>query len=396
MEKCGNVLEQKSRIKVLRGGRGGGRSWSVARYLLGRTIGHPLRILCTREIQNSIRDSVYKLLVDQIHTLKFEPFFDIKQDVITGSCGAEFIFRGIRQNIEEIKSMEGIDVAWLEEAAKASSTSLDILIPTIRKDNSELIFTFNPESETDPVYERYVKNHPPNCVSEEINWRDNPWFPEVLKEEMAYCKLTDFDKYEHIWEGKCKGYAEACIFKGKIEVTDFPDPDPNTRFFLGMDFGYSNDPSVLIRMFTVGNTLYIDREAYGRGVEVEELVPFCKSVPGAFPLDDRMPSWPIIADSARPETISYLQRQGFNIEGAKKGKGSVEDGIQFLRSFEKIVIHSRCVGTIDDFQNYRWRQDRVTNTIMPIPADGSDHAPDAARYGLEKWLGGHSTIWDVL
>lgn len=351
----------------------------MARYLLLKGIEGKKRILCTREVQNTIRDSVYRVLVDQIHILGLESLFVIKAETLSSVFGSEYLFKGIRMNIEEIKSTEGIDVCWLEEGAKASENSMDVLIPTIRKEGSEIIITFNPDSEKDPVYHRFVKNPPPDCIPKEINWRDNPFFPDVLRREMEYCRKADYDKYLHIWEGKFKTYSDDCIFKGKVVVEEFETPKDVERFFYGADFGFSVDPTVLVRCFIQDNILYIDQEAYGYGIEVDDLPAFFKKVEN----DNR---WKIVADSERPDTISYLRKQGFNIAGATKGKGSVEEGIQFLRSFDKIIIHPRCTGTAEDFENFRWKRDRVTVEILPVPKEGSDHAPDAVRYALESWI----------
>ena len=144
-------------------------------------------------------------------------------------------------------------------------------------------------------------------------------------------------------------------------------------------------------MFIKDRKLYIDYEAYGHGVELMDLPQFFKTVPGSFEAD-----WKIIADSARPDTINFLDQKGFCIEGAEKGKGSVEDGIEFIRSFEEIIIHPRCRGTKDNFENYKWKQDKITGEILPIPAEGSDHAPDAVRYALEPYIKKKVTIFDVL
>jgi hypothetical protein len=187
---------------------------------------------------------------------------------------------------------------------------------------------------------------------------------------MEYDKRVDYEKYEHVWLGMVKKYGEAVIFKDKVLIEEFPEPEYGTQFFFGADWGYAVDPTCLIRMFMKENTLYIDHEFYAVGVEINELPQAFESVP-------QSKKWKIVADNARPETISYLYNRGFNIEGSKKGKGSVEDGIQFLRSFEKIIIHPRCKGTIGDFKNYKWKQDKATNEILPIPVDSSNHAPDA-------------------
>ena len=396
MGPCQEVLNQRARYKVLYGGRGAGRSWSVARYLIGLASANKKRILCTREVQNTIKDSVFKLLTDQIVILKLQDYFKVGADTLKSKVGSEFLFKGLRQNIQEIKSTEGIDIVWVEEGEKVSRNSWDTLIPTIRKEDSEIIVTFNPDVEKSDTYQRFVVNTPPSTAIRLVNWHDNDWFPEVLKHEMEYCKTTDFDKYEHIWLGKCKGYSEDCIFRGKVRVEEFETPD-QVQLYYGADFGFSKDPSCLIRMFILGPeqgpTLYIDHEAYAHGIEITELPAFFRTVPGIGP---DTPNWKIIADSERPDTISYLHNEGFDIEGAEKGKGSVEDGIQFIRGFKEIIIHPRFVHTIEDFENYRWKRDKITDEILPIPKEGSDHAPDACRYALERYIKRVVSCWDVI
>ena len=386
--KCIPVLQAPSRYKVLRGGRGGGKSWAFARYVTVLAAFRTLRILCTREMQNSIRDSVYRLICDSINDLKLDRFFNIQRDTIQGRFGSEILFKGLRHNISEIKSLEGIDICWVEEAEKVAEDSWTILIPTIRKENSEIWVSFNPVSAKSATYMRFVLNPPPDCLSAELNYPDNPCFPEVLRKEMEYDKRVDFEKYEHVWMGKVKAYAESCIFK-RVRVEEFPEPSDGTQFYFGADFGFSVDPSCCIRMFIKDNRLYIDYEAYGHGVEIAQLTGFFRSVP-------QVERWKIVADSQRPDTISHIRNEGLDIEGAEKGKGSVEDGIQFLSSFEEIVIHPRCKGSISDFQNYRWKQDKITNEILPIPLDTSNHACDAARYGLEKYVKRKVSCWDVI
>jgi phage terminase large subunit len=377
-EKAQIVIGSKARYKVLEGGRGSGKSYSFADALIARAAHEKLRILCTRETQNSIKDSVHKLLSDRISELQFDRFFVIQKDSICSTSGSEFIFKGLHHNISEVKSTEGIDICWVEEAERVSDFSWTVLIPTIRKENSEIWVSFNPEDENSATYTRFVNNPPPDCKSVHLTFRDNEMFPNVLRREMEYDKRVDPDKYEHVWEGKTKGYSSACIFKGKIKVEAFDTPD-KVQFFFGADWGFSGDPSVLGRMFIRENRLYIDYEAYGFGVEINELETFFDSVPASR-------KWDITGDSERPDTISYLAKKGFNIKGAGKGKGSVDDGIAFLRGFEEIVIHPRCPGAIDNFKNYKWKVDKVTGRILPIPAEGSDHWPDSARYALEKYI----------
>jgi phage terminase large subunit len=310
--------------------------------------------------------------------MKIEDYFIITQDSIRSRYGAEIIFRGLRNNITEIKSLEGVSIAWIEEAEKVSQESLDLLVPTIREKGSEIWVSFNPESEHSPVYKRFVKQQRPDTITGFINWFDNDFFPEVLKKELEYDRRVDYEKYLHIWEGQVKQYSDVCIFKNKITVEEFETPE-DIQLYFGADWGFSNDPTVLVRMFIQDTKLFIDYEFYAVGIEITELERAFDTVPESR-------TWTIRADSERPDTISYMRQRGFNIVGAEKGKGSVEDGIQFLRSFEQIVIHPRCRGAIDNFLNYRWKQDRITQEVLPIPADGSDHVPDSARYALEPYI----------
>lgn len=307
-----------------------------------------------------------------------DDYFIITQDSIKSRYGAEIIFRGLKNNISEIKSLEGISIAWVEEAEKVGESSWEILIPTIREEDSEIWVSFNPESEASPAYKRFVTNTREDYAVGFVNWQDNEYFPEVLRREMEYDRKVDYEKYLHVWEGQVKKYGEACIFKGKIIVEEFETPQ-DAQLFFGADWGFSNDPTVLGRMWIKDNNLFIDHEFFGHGVEINELERAFDTVPGSR-------KWKITADSERPDTISYMARRGFHIVGAEKGKGSVEDGIQFLRGFEKIFIHPRCRGAVDNFSNYKWKQDKITQEILPIPADGSDHWPDSARYALEQYV----------
>ena len=376
--KVQRVLGRKSRYKVLEGGRGGGKSTPTADALVVKAANEKLRILCTREMQNSIRDSVHRLLCDRIEALGLSEFFVIQRESIVSLCGSEFIFKGLRHNISEIKSMEGVDICWCEEAEKISKDSWETLVPTIRKENSEIWVTFNPEDEKSATYQRFIVNPPPDCLHAHVTYKDNKYFPDVLRKEMEYDKRVDYEKYMHVWEGQLKKYGDGCIFKGKIRVEEFI-ADKDTEFRFGADWGFSNDPTVLTRCFIKDNRLFIDFEFYAIGIEITELERCFDTVPESR-------KWRIVGDSERPDTISYLARKGFKIQGAEKGKGSVEDGIEFLRGFEAIIIHPRCRGAIDNFSNYKWKRDRISQEILPVPADGSDHSPDSVRYALEAYI----------
>ncbi len=375
------ALFNPMRYKVFYGGRGGGKSWQIADALISLAYSRKTRILCTREIQNSIKDSVHKLLKDRIDAIGLSDWFSITDKEIKSSVGSEFIFKGLKHNINSVKSTEGIDICWVEEAQTVSKDSWDILTPTIRKEASEIWVSFNPKEEDDPTYQKFIVNPPDNCISIEVNYDDNPCLPDTLRQEMEYCKKTDLEAYYHIWKGKPKKLSEAIIFKGKYEVFAFDDElyKQAGRLFYGGDFGFANDPSTLIRCFILDNCLYIDYEAYGVGVELDEMPSFYESVP-----DSR--KWPIKGDNSRPETISFIKKQGFNIAPAKKWQGSVEDGIAHLKSFKKVIIHERCKHMADEARLYSYKVDKKTGDILPIIEDKHNHCWDAVRYALDGYI----------
>jgi len=372
------LLNEDWRYKVAYGGRGSGKSYAFADSCLIKALLKPLRILCARQLQTSIRDSVHKLLCDRIFALGMSEWFYITREAIKCKNGSEFIFKGIQNNVMEIKSMEGVDICWVEEAQSVSDESWEVLIPTIRKEGSEIWISFNPDREDDATYKRFIKQPPPDCKSVLVNYMDNPYFPDVLRKEMEYCKKIDYARYEHIWLGQTIMETEAQIFKGKFEVVDF-EADEGTEFFYGADWGFANDPTALIRCFIENNCLFIDYEAGGVGIEMEEIPKLFDTIP-----DSR--KWKIRSDCARPETISYVARHGFKCIGAKKWKGSIEDGIEYMRSFEKIYIHPRCKHIIEEFKFYSYKKDRVSGDILPIIVDAWNHYIDATRYALEPYI----------
>ena len=675
-EKLQFLLTEKHRYKVAYGGRGSSKSFSMILASIARALQQKTRILCVRQFQNSIADSVYKLICDNIYRLKLDKFFTITQNSIRGTNGSEYIFKGIHNNVQEIKSLEGVDLCLVEEAQNIPDESWEVLIPTIRKEGSEFWICFNPQREDDATYRRFVKNPPDDCKTVLINYVDNPWFPEVLRKEMEYCKRVDYPKYEHIWLGKTVMETEAQIFKGKFEILDF-EAEPYTEFYYGADWGFACldgdtmiatnkgdvllknikvgdmvltrdgykkvlfsknkgkkevfrlelgdksyiigtgdhriftkngwtridklsereelcqkkctlmglfikgvqtvntritsiikpenkigyiigicgntimekfqktmtstismgthlitklktlyvsvkknikkfitkinlvlfqkrlwkntgksmdiqkktgqkeeknrlqlpkidvvyvksakknlrlpmfiknfvahvveksqtlgiisknlsakyvvkrlwhlltakeklvqtnvhinlvplkeqrevyditvengeyfangilvhncDPTAVTRCFIENNCLYIDYEAGGVGVEMEELPQLFDKVP-----DIR--NWKIRADAARPETISYMARHGFNCVAAEKWKGSIEDGIEYIRSFEKIYIHPRCKHVYEEFKYYAYKKDRVSGDILPIVVDAWNHYIDSLRYALQPYI----------
>lgn len=386
-------LYEPHRYKVFYGGRGSGKSWAVARALIAISDFCKVRVLCCREIQNSIRDSSYQVLKDMAERMGLADRFWFKESEIEHlTTGSKFIFSGLLRNENSIRSKEGIDICWVEEASSVSQKSWDVLTPTIRKPGSEIWLTFNPLTTDDPT-NRFLENPPPNAVVHKVNYLENPFFPDTLRAEMEWDKQNDFEKYLHVWEGFPLTVSDAQIFKGRYTVESFDEDlwKKADRLFFGADFGFAKDPSTLVRCFIYENRLYIDYEAYGVGVEIDELPELYRSVPGAD-------KWPIKADCARPETISYLaNRAGFDISAADKWQGSIEDGIAYLKSFEKIVIHPRCKHTADEFRLYSYKTDRLTQEVLPVILDKHNHCLDGLRYGLSDYIRNPDSIyWERL
>jgi len=223
-------LFEPKRYKVAYGGRGGAKSWGFARALLILGASKQLRILCAREIQKSIKDSVHQLLKDQIIALSLESFYSVTNTAIVGKNGTQFGFEGLKHNITNIKSWEGADICWVEEAHTVSKSSWDVLIPTIRKEGSEIWLTFNPELEEDETYQRFVVSPPPDSIITKINWSDNPWFPDTLKQEKDYLKEKDHAAYLNVWEGHCKAAVEGAIFASEMDKASERTPEyPDSR-----------------------------------------------------------------------------------------------------------------------------------------------------------------------
>ena len=387
-EKLLFFLSKKARYKIAYGGRGSGKSWAAARCLIVLAMQSKIRVLCTRQLQTSIANSVHKLLSDSIQELGLSDNFEITRDQIRCKNGSEFFFKGIQNNINEIKSIEGINYCWVEEAQSVSENSWEVLIPTIRKENSEIWVTFNPDREEDATYQRFVINPPPDTISRLVNYSDNPWFPDVLRKEMEYCKEVDYGKYEHIWLGKTVIDTDAQIYHDKFELKEFKTPD-DAIFYYGADWGFANDPTAVVRCFIKDQCLYIDYESGGVGVEFEELPALFKKIP-------EINKWEIRCDSARPETISYMSRQGFRTVACPKWSGSVEDGIEYIRSFRRIYIHPRCKHTYEEFKFYSYKQDKNTGDILPVVLDKDNHYCDALRYALNPYIQKNVSILSVL
>ncbi|BAF69579.1 PBSX family phage terminase large subunit [Nitratiruptor sp. SB155-2] len=371
------ALVKPYRYKVYYGGRGSAKSYNFALTLLVLASKQPLRILCAREFQNSISDSVHRLLSDLIDKYHLPNFEVTQREIRNKLTGSEFIFKGLRHNIQSIKSTEGVDICWVEEAQTVSEESWQILIPTIRKPGSEIWVSFNPYFVEDPTYQRFVVNPPSNAFVKKVTYKDNPYFPDVLREEMEYDKKTDYERYMHVWEGECITYSDAQVFRDKFAI-DTIDVGNSKEVYYGADWGFAVDPTTLVRVWVVGEYLYIDQEAYKVGCTLDDTPSLFDKIVGSR-------SHIIRADSSRPETINFLNSRGFTIKPAPKWPGSVEDGIEFMKSFKKIIINPNCKHTAEEFRLYSYKTNSAGD-ILPQLEDKNNHCIDAIRYALSPLI----------
>ena len=373
-------LFRPSRYKSLHGGRGSAKSWTVAGALLVQALEKPLRVLCTRELQVSIKDSVHRLLADLIgkHGLggpNGYPY-NVLNNEIRAVNGSLFLFEGIKHNVSKIKSLEGIDRLWVEEAQSVSEESWQTVIPTIRKPGSEIWLIWNPYLDTDPTYKRFIVSPPPDCWSLEVNWDRNPWLSDELRREKDYLYSVDPEAAAHVWGGKTVRVTGAQVLRGRYVVESFEPGKDWSGPHYGADWGFSVDPTTLIRCWVNQRTLYVEHEAYAVGCDLDDTPALFDTVPEAK-------KHTIRADSSRPETISHMRRHGFMLLPATKGPGSVEDGVEHLRSYERIVIHPRCTNTAQEARLWSYKTDRLSGDVLPKLDDKHDHCWDAVRYALE-------------
>lgn len=370
-------LWQRKRYKGAHGGRGSGKSHAFAEMLVVKAASTKgLRAACVREVQKSLKNSVKLLVEDKIKALGVAHLFTVLEAEIKTPGGGVIMFQGMQNHTaDSIKSLEGFDVAWVEEAQSLSQRSLDLLRPTIRKPGSELWFSWNPNRPTDPVDVLLRGDSPPqDSVVIEVNWNDNPFLPPELKADLEDDRRRDPDKFLHVWEGHYSLNSEARVFRN-WKVEEF-EPAANAVHRFGADWGFAIDPTVLVRCHVEGRKLYVDAEAWQVGCEIDKTPALFDTIPGSR-------KWLIRADSARPETVSYMKRQGFRITSAIKGVGSIEDGIEFLRSFD-IIVHPRCTKVAEELTLYAYKVDDHTGEILPVLDDKNNHTIDALRYALEE------------
>ncbi len=369
-----------SRYKLVYGGRGSAKSETVGRVLLSRGMQEPRKVLCAREFQNSIRDSVHSTLKDIIYSDGLDNHYKVSANSIEGINGTQFIFKGL-QSYNSIKSIPNITDLWVEEAQTMSEDSFRIVIPTIRKEGSEVYFTLNPENEEDVIYREFLAHEKrKNVLRISANWKDNPFFPEVLREEMEYLYSVNPDLAEHVWGGQLRKNSDSQVFAGKYVVESF-DETKLGQAYSGSDWGFSNDPMAYVRCYVQGEVLYIRYAKHGKRIELPHIADWLEQFP-------EVKLNRIRGDSARGDIISMLANSKFNIVGAKKGKGSVEQGVDYIKGFRRIIIHPDAMDALSEFKNYSYVVDKRTGQVGRDLIDAFNHIIDALRYALEPFIFG--------
>ena len=379
-------LFQPNRYKILYGGRGGAKSWAVARALVSIAATRPLRVLCARETQKSIQESVHRLLKDQIGLLGLDPLFEVQETRILGKNGSEFSFAGIRQQgVANLKSFEGVDVCWVEEAHVVTKRSWDVLIPTIRKPGSEIWMTFNPELDTDETYTRFVLQPPEGAWVCEVNYSDNPWFPPELEKERLHFQARDPVGYDNIWNGKPRAAVEGAIYANEIDALQkrggftVVNHDPMLLTHTVWDLGW-NDLTVIAMVQRAASELRVIGCLMRSFSTYDDDIAELRKLPYRWGTD-----W--MPHDARAKTKSS---GGKSAEEIVRGLGrnvrivpehSVENGIKLARTiFPRLWVDKGCVELVNSWKRYRrHKSPDGLRTGEPVHDDAS-HGSDVLRY----------------
>lgn len=374
------------REAAIYGGRNSLKSHTVARYLLIRARMDKTRIFCGREFQNSIADSSHQLLADLIQKYELTDFRVTDKDIINEITGSDFIFKGLRNNVQSVKSIEGIDIAWVEEAQTISEASLEILTPTVRKEGSQIIYTYNRLRPKDPVHQRLVIDGRPNTLVLNVNYdvaMKYGWMSQALIAEMEDDRFKRPEVFQHKWLG------EPSTMKGLIYPNWKKIPKVPAEAKLlgdGLDFGYTNDPTAIIDVYKWNNAYILDEVAYERGLSNKQIANRIRVARGLDPVDDHNNTFVgktehlTVGDSSEPKSIDDVAQYGVAIIGATKGKDSVNNGIQRMQELE--IYYTETSHNIEEEQlNYFWRVNKEDKSLN-VPIDAYNHAMDAARYKI--------------
>lgn len=368
-----NLFNNDWREAAVYGGRYSLKSHTIARVLLIRARQKKTRVACFREFQNSIADSSYQLLVDLIKEYNLGDFQITNNSIINTLNGSDFIFKGLWNNEQSIKSIEGIDIAWVEEAQTVSEKSLEVLTPTVRKNNSQIIYTYNRLLEEDPVHKRLVLEGRPNTLIINVNYDiaiKYGMMPEVIRLEMEDDKKKRPGLYRHKWLGEPHNM-ERKIYKDWAIIDEIPHEARLERY--GLDFGYSNDPTAIVAIYKYNGGFIFDEITFQKGLSNKQISDILLNVPHAL----------VIADSAEPKSIDEIKSYGIYILPANKGQGSINQGIQYVQD-QRCSITKRSFNILKEYRNYLWRTDK-DGKILNVPDEGFDHSMDAIRYALESF-----------
>ena len=361
------------REAAIYGGRYSLKSHTVARFLLIRARQRKTRVACFREFQNSISESSYQLLADLIRQYELNEFEITNNSIISKINGSDFIFKGLWNNEQSIKSIEGIDIAWVEEAQTVSEKSLEVLTPTVRKDGSQIIYTYNRLLEEDPVHNRLVIQGRPNTLIINVNYDialKYGMMPDVIKLEMEDDKERRPTLYKHKWLGEPYNLERKIYKDWKMDVEKIPHEARLERY--GLDFGYSNDPTAISAIYRYDGGFIVDEVCHQKGLSNKQIADILVNLPRAL----------VIADSAEPKSIDEIASYGVNIIGSNKGQGSVSQGIQYVQD-QRISVTKHSINVIKEYKNYLWKTDK-DGKVINIPESGWDHQCDAIRYALES------------
>lgn len=379
-------LFEPYRYKIAYGGRGAAKSWGFARALLILGAQKPIRVLCAREIQKSIRESVHSLLSQQVEALGLQEYYGVFQSEIRGKTGSEFLFSGLSTlTAESIKSFEGVDICWVEEARSVRKRSWEILIPTIRKPESEIWVSFNPELDDDETYKRFVENPPPNSVLMPIGWEDNPWFPEVLKAEKDHLYKTDPKAAENIWGGKCRPTVEGAIYgKEIIQAIEQrrirPVPyDPLLKVHTIWDLGWNDQTSIILAQ-RVGSEVRVIDFIEDSHKTLSEYVVELERKPYRWgqdwiPHDGKAKN--LQTGKSAEELLRSLNRKPKIVEDI-----GVEPGIKSARlMFPRVFFdETKAAPLVNHLKRYKRQIHQTTEEPMAPLHDEHSHAADAFRY----------------
>jgi len=364
------LFDKDWREAAIYGGRYSLKSHTVARYLLIRARKEKTRVACFREFQNSIADSSHQLLADLIRKYDLKDFAVTNNSIINNITGSDFLFKGLYHNEQSVKSIEGIDIAWVEEAQTVSKESLEVLTPTVRKPGSQIIYTYNRLLEDDPVHTRCVIEGRPNTLIINVNYDiaiKYKMMPDVILKEIEDDKEKRPTLFKHKWLGEPNSL-ERKIFKDWNIIEEIPhEARLECR---GMDFGYTNDPTAIIDIYYYNGGYIFDEIFYRKGATNKQIADFLLNQPHIT----------TIADSAEPKSIDDIASYGVQVIGADKGPDSVHYGIQVVQA-QRVSVTARSVNLNKEYRGYLWQTDR-DGKIINKPEQGLDHCLDGCRYGM--------------